>query len=95
MTYLIQRSSTHEYFYHGTWTLEAGWAEEFPNPEKAMAACLRHELRGVDLILQFGSEGGRKYQLQLLLPEQLLWPATYEPGLASDNFSSAASLLSP
>ena len=74
MTYLIQSTTTHEYFHNGQWTLDLGWAQEFPNSAHAMAACLRHGLRRVDLVLQFGSELGRSYQLRLALPERLLWP---------------------
>lgn len=74
LTYLIQSTTTHEYFHHGQWTLESGWAEEFPNSAKAMAECVRHGLRGVDLILQFGHEPGRNFRLRLALPERILWP---------------------
>jgi hypothetical protein len=74
LTYLIQSLATHEYFQKGNWTLESGWAEEFPNSAKALDTCLRHDLREVELVLQFGIEAGRNYQLRLAVPEWLLWP---------------------
>jgi hypothetical protein len=96
LTYLIQNAATRQFFYRGTWTAEAEWAEEFPSPERAMTACLHYKLRGIELVLQFGFETGRKYQLQLPLPEQLLWPvAACETSTCRDKRSSAASLLSP
>jgi hypothetical protein len=78
LTYLIQNAKTREFFHQGKWTLDAKWAEEFPDCIKALAACLRHELSDVVLVLQFGLVAGRHCHLQLALPEQLLsvcgWP---------------------
>jgi hypothetical protein len=73
LNYLIQNAKTREFFYNGSWTLDSSWAEEFPDSIKALAACLRHGLRDVELVLQFGLEAGHPYHLQLTLPKQLLW----------------------
>jgi hypothetical protein len=73
LTYLIQNSKTGQYFHRGDWTLDSGWAEEFSNVANAIRACLRHELRDVQLILQFGLEADRYYCLQLPVPERLLF----------------------
>jgi hypothetical protein len=72
LTYLIQHSKTREYFHDGDWTLDSHWAEEFSDLAKAITACLRHELRDVELVLRFGLEFGRSHSLQLAMPEGLL-----------------------
>lgn len=96
ITYLIQHTATREYFQNGTWTPCAGCGEEFSTLGKAMAACLRHGLREVELILQFGLENGRKYEIQLPLPERLLWPeAMAEKASSWDNRASASWLARP
>jgi len=71
LTYLIQNKKTREYFQDGRWTLDSGWADQYSDIAKAMIACLRNDLHDVDLVLRFGLEGGRKYSLQLSLPEPL------------------------
>lgn len=71
LKYLIQNRKTGEYFYHGQWTLDPRWAQEYPDVGKAMIACMRHRLDEVDLVLRFGWEIGRNYSLQLPLPAQL------------------------
>jgi hypothetical protein len=76
LTYLIQNPKTREYFHKGTWTLDSGWAESFSDPAQVITACLRHELRNVELILQFGFELGRTCSLNLSLPERLLFDQT-------------------
>jgi hypothetical protein len=72
LTYLIQSTKTREYFLNGRWTLDSGWAEEFANLAQAITTCLEHELRDVELILQFGFEVGRLWSLHLTLPKQLM-----------------------
>ncbi|HZR18995.1 MAG TPA: hypothetical protein VFE51_17030 [Verrucomicrobiae bacterium] len=72
MTYLIQSKTTGQYFQPGGWTHESRRAQEYSDIAKAMTACLRHELREVELVLCFGSEVGRNYSLQLSLPETLV-----------------------
>ena len=72
LTYLIQHSKTHEFFHEGNWTLDSRWAQEFSDVAKAITACLSHELRDVELVLQFGFEVGRYCRMQLSLPEPLL-----------------------
>jgi hypothetical protein len=71
LTYLIQRTKTREYFLQGRWTLDSGWAQQFANLAQAIGACLEHELRDVELVLQFGFEVGRLCSLHLTLPQQL------------------------
>jgi hypothetical protein len=71
LTYLIQNKKTREYFHQGRWTGETCWAEEFSDVARALTACLRHELRDVELVLRFGAETGKGFSLHLSLPEQL------------------------
>jgi hypothetical protein len=73
LTYLIQNAKTREFFQDGSWTLDSRWAEEFPNCLKALAACWRHGLQDVELVLQFGFEIGQHYRLQLALSPRTLW----------------------
>ena len=96
LTYLIQHNETREYFCYGNWTVDGRLAEEFAALDGAIKACLKHELHEVELVLQFGLEGGRTYRLQLPLPETVLWP---QGGLNSTNSVSkrfsASSLVKP
>jgi len=71
LNYLIQSTKTREYFLQGRWTLESGWAQEFADLAQAIGVCLEHELRDVELILQFGFEVGRLCRLPLTVPQQL------------------------
>ena len=73
LTYLIQNAKTREFFQHGSWTLDSKWAEEFPDSIKALYACWRHQLRDVELVLQFGFDFGRPYRLHLTLPKRIPW----------------------
>jgi hypothetical protein len=96
ITYLIQHTVTRDYFQNGTWTAYPGCGEEFSSLAKAMSACLRYGLREVELVLQFGIEHGRKYQIQLPLPERLLWPeAMAEKASSWDKRASACRLVRP
>jgi hypothetical protein len=92
LTYLIQHSRTREYFLKGTWTPDSGWAEQFSDLAKAITACLRHDLRDVELVLQFGLEIGRTYSLQLPLPDKLLFGREAGRLFSSNNRCSASSL---
>lgn len=70
LNYLIRNRQTKEYFQRGSWTLDLGWAAEYSNVRQAITECLQHELRDVELVLQFGLEAGRPFSLQLSLPQQ-------------------------
>src|SRR5437868_14897722 len=96
LTYLIQNNQTREYFCYGNWTADWRLAEEFAALDRAIRACLSHELHGVELVLQFGLEGGRTYRLQLPLPETVLWPQGGLNGTHSASKRlSASSLANP
>jgi len=71
LTYLIQSTKTRQYFLQGRWTLDSGWAEQFADLTQAIGTCLEHELRDVELVLQFGLEVGRLCSLHLTLPQKL------------------------
>jgi len=73
VTYLIQNKKTREYFHQGRWTVDTCWAEEFSDVARALTACLRHKLRDVELVLQFGGEAGKGFSLHLTLPDQLMF----------------------
>jgi hypothetical protein len=96
LTYLIQNNENHKYFCYGNWTADLRLAEEFAALDGAIRACLTHELHQVELVLQFGLEGGRTCRLQLPLPEAVLWPQGAANGTNSfSKRSSASSLVNP
>ncbi len=71
MSYLIRDTRTREYFHEGSWTLDPYRAEVFPDATKVVAACVRFQLRDVELVLQFGLEARGPYSIDLPLPENL------------------------
>jgi hypothetical protein len=65
---VIRNTNTGEFFSEGTWTLDAGRAQDFPDTRELLAICGEHQLRDVEVVLQFGYEPPGTYEVCVPLP---------------------------
>ena len=81
LNYLVRSTATRRFLGNGEWVWDSRRADVFRDIAQAIAICRRHQLAAVELVLEFGLEGGRVHQLSLPVPEHVLFkgPALTSP----------------
>jgi len=64
---MLRNKVTGEYYRQGEWTNDPGSAENFSSTQAAIALVVDNKLSDVELILQFGPEPSRAYDVCLPL----------------------------
>jgi len=65
---VIRHTKTGEFFSGGTWTLDPALAQDFPDTRELLITCTQHQLRDVEVVLQFGYEAPGIYDVRVPLP---------------------------